>query len=683
MKKTFFTRGCSCKLARTTLIFVSFAAVSSTMSHAGAPEVETTETPTESEPLENWAEFTVGGFAVSGDDAAFQSRYGNNGDFYGGIESFHFEKLLESGTFSVDGHALFGLEDYEVDLAYVRDDLGFIRAGYSEYRTWYDGSGGFLPGAGTPAGWDDPITLSDDALELDRGKLWFEAGLRMENLPAVTFGYEHRWRNGEKDSTIWGRELGPKGVEPAFYDIDETSDIFLLDVDYTIQNTDLALSLRYQMDDNDNSRRTVTEAEPSAVDVWDTDLFSSSLSSQTRLNDQMLLSFGYLFTTLDTDVDGTIHDTVNAISGGSQFGQHVANCSFWWNPIGDLVVVPSFRSEWQDIEATTSGPGAGNSTTGVQDSDTDVFETTEELELRYTGLSNVVLYARGEWSQSDKDLVIFEGGRNTRWSDIETDASKYVLGANYYPVSGLSLSTQYYYRNLDQDFRNSYDDLTDPSLDGQLYGHAMDTHNANIRVTWRALSCLTFVTRYDYQKATIENEAFWNLGDVNNPRITDSIDSAEITRHILSESVTWNATDRFYLQGSFSWVSSETDTPANERDHTTNTNGASVDPSFIPDWDNDYIVASLNAGYAVSKNTSLIFGCSYYGADNYLDNSSVAVPYGTDSDEYALTLTLLQQINANMVWNLRYGYFEGEDNADGGYNDYDAHMVSTGLQIRF
>ncbi len=390
----------------------------------------------------------------------------------------------------------------------------------------------------------------------------------------------------------------------------------------------------------------------------------------------MLLTFGYLFTTLDTDVDGTLHDTVNAINGGSQFGQHVANCSFWWNPIDDLVVVPSVRSEWQNINAHTSGPGAANSTSGVQDSGIDVFETTEELELRYSGLSNVVLYARGEWTQSDKDLVIFEGGRNTRWSDIDTDVSKYVVGANYYPMGGLSLSAQYYFRMLDQDFRDSYDDLTNPALDGQLFGHAMDTHNANIRVTWRALPCLTFVTRYDYQKATIENEAFWDLANVNNPGVTDPIDAAEITRHILSESVTWNATERLYVQGSFSWVSSETDTPA---DSGVN----AVDELFVPDWDNDYIVVSLNSGYAVAKNTNLIFGCSYYGADNYLDNSSVAVPYGTDSDEYALTLTLVQQINPNLVWNMRYGYFKGEDDAAGGFNDYEAHMISTGLQVRF
>lgn len=673
MKTTSSTHSGSRRLAKTALISAGFAAVSSIMTHAGTPEVEaTTAAPTEAEPLENWATFTVGGYSVSGNDAAFQRRYGNNGDFYGGIESFHMEQAGDDGTFTVDGHALFGLEDYEVTLGYTKDDLGFIRGGYREFRTWYDGSGGYLPGAATPPGWIDPITFSDDELELDRGKVWLEAGLRMENIPSITFGYEHRWRDGQKDSTIWGREIGPKGVEPAFYEIDETSDIFRLDAEHAIQTTDLALSLRYRMDKNDDARKTVTEADPSARDIWETDLFSSSLSSQTRLNERMMLSFGYLFTTLDTDIDGSIHDTVTSLQGGSQFSQHVGNASFWWNPIDDLVVVPSIRTEWQNINAMTTGPGLANSTSGVQDSGIDDFQATEEIEVRYSGLSNVLLYAKATAVQSDKDLVIFEGGRNTRWSDIETDSGKYVIGANYYPLSGLSVSTQYYYKTLDQDFSNRYDVPT-PGLDGQLLGHAVDTHNANIRVTWRALPCLTFVTRYDYQKVTIENEAFWDSAAVSP---TSPIDSAEITRHILSESVTWNATERFYMQAGVNWVSSETDTPA---DSGVN----NVSPLFVPDWDNDYITASLNAGYAVAKNTDLILGYAYYSADNYLDNSSVAVPYGTVSDEHAVTLSMVQQINPNMVWNLRYGYFYGEDDATGGYNDYKAHMVSTGLQVRF
>lgn len=35
-----------------------------------------------------------------------------------------------------------------------------------------------------------------------------------------------------------------------------------------------------------------------------------------------------------------------------------------------------------------------------------------------------------------------------------------------------------------------------------------------------------------------------------------------------------------------------------------------------------------------------------------------------------------------MMWSLGYGYYIGNDNA-ASFNDYSAHMISTGLQIRF
>jgi hypothetical protein len=669
MKPKFFQPAPIRGLVKTIVLAGGCAIIPQAITLAGPVETETVPVE-EAEAAANWIEFSVGGVDVGGDDAAFQRRWGNNGDFYGGIDSFHFQQMMDDATFTVDGHALFGLEDYELELNYVKDGIGFIRGGYREFRTWYDPSGGWAPGLATPPGWDDPITRDDDALELDRGSVWFEAGLRIEDLPSVTFGYEHRWRDGEKDSTIWEGAGTYYGI-PAYYKIDETSDIFWLDVEHTVKNTDLALNLRYQVDDNDDSRYRANDTEDSKA-VYEADMFSSSLSSQTRFNERMLLSLGYMFTTLDTDIDGSFddHDPVaGALTGGGQIDQHVANAGFWWNPTDDFIVSPSLRLEWQDIYAEGSQPGAGAG--GFQDSGIDFFEATEMLEMRYTGISDLVLYASAEWTQSDKDQAIFEEGRGTRWTDVDTDRAKYTLGGNYYIRSGLTLSGQYYYRMVDQDFSNDYNPLG--GMDGQLENYSSDTHDVNVRLTWRAMPGLTFVTRYDYQQLTIENTAFW---DGNAVLATRTIDSGDITRHILSESVTWNVTEQLYLQGSVHWVSSETDTPAD-----SGANG--VNPDYVPDWDNDYLTASLAAGYAIGRNTDLLFSYSYYNADNYLSGGGVATPVGTVSDEHAFSIAMIQRINANMTWTARYGYYTGDDDASGGYNDYDAHMVSTGLQVRF
>jgi hypothetical protein len=51
-----------------------------------------------------------------------------------------------------------------------------------------------------------------------------------------------------------------------------------------------------------------------------------------------------------------------------------------------------------------------------------------------------------------------------------------------------------------------------------------------------------------------------------------------------------------------------------------------------------------------------------------------------------VSLTLNRMLTPNMVWNLRYGFITSQTDGDdqtGGYNDFTAQMVSTGLQIRF
>jgi hypothetical protein len=642
-----------------------------------------TPTAEEPDPASNWVDVTVGGALIGGDEAAYKRRLGQ-GDFYGGISDMHLESTVGDLTWTLDGHAMFGNEDYELILGLVKDGLGYIEAGYSEFRTWYDGSGGYFP-AGGPAG--SFVELYDDELSLDRGRVWIEAGLRMEDIPEITLGYQHLWREGQKDSTIWGRTTtlnGDRAYVPSYYDIDEERDVFTLDVEHALAKTNLGLGLRYDSVSNDNKRvqkrqyLTASDRTITQDDVYESDLFSTHLYSETHFNERMLLSFGYAFTTLDTDFDGTerVYSLTTSnrdhgyydMVGGSQMKLHAANASFWWNPVEDLVVVPSIKAEWEDTSALVSFIETARpidpELDGRSSNDIDQNEFSQELEVRYSGFDNLLLYARGEWSQEDSDRWIREelgAADDSRVFDTESDSSKYTIGANWYPLRGLSLSAQYYYETMEQDFDYAVVDLA-PMMNER----SVDTHDINLRLTWRALPNLTFVTRYDYQQTDFEQDPYKaGLGNV---------ESGEITRHILSESVTWNATSRLYVQGSAHWISDSTETGYNY---------TAAGQEYAPDWDNDYWCATVNAGYALTEKSTLEAGIFYYAADNYVNNQLASMPYGAIVDEYMLTLGYVQQISPNMVWNIRYGYYNSEDDAVGGNNDFDAHMVSTGLQVRF
>jgi hypothetical protein len=639
-------------------------------------------------PKTNWVNFTIGGAFVSDNDAGMKRRTQTNGDFYGGVDSMLYSKAInDSTTLTLDGHLLPGLEDYEFNLDLTKSELGYIKAGYKQYRTWYDGSGGFVPGAA--GGWIP--SSGDDELSLDRGNLWFEAGLRKEKLPKVTFGYSHEWRNGEKDSSSWGLSgtLTPPGasyaIVPTLLSIDEVSDTFTLDATHTLGKTDLGLGLRYESvryeDSMNVSINPVLPASTHQSHVNDTDLFSGSLTSETRFNDRMLLSCGYAYSTMSSDIDGSSRSsTLGAIStflsdlGGGSLSSNTINVNFWWNPIPDLVIVPSLLATWEDSDADsfTTRTGALLQSSA---NDSSFDQLAEQLEVRYTGVENLVLYSKLDFSQDDASDSLASDKGDIRVQSSDISQQKFVLGANWYPLSGLSVSTQYYHTNFNQDYDNWYNPAAGTSFDAQLETHGYDTDDLNVRVTWRALPNLTLVSRYDYQQTTIENQAYLNNPGV--PQVlTSKIDSADITRNIFSESLTWSPVKRAYVQGTFSYVFGQTDTPAD-------TNG----PSYIADSDSDYFTGSLTAGYAIDDKTSVTGNLTYYGASNYSGvGGAGAVGYGLNTDEFGLSLTLTRMITENMIWNLRYGYINSNtDSPDqtGGYNDFSAHLVSTGLQIHF
>jgi len=104
-----------------------------------------------------------------------------------------------------------------------------------------------------------------------------------------------------------------------------------------------------------------------------------------------------------------------------------------------------------------------------------------------------------------------------------------------------------------------------------------------------------------------------------------------------------------------------------------------------PNADNDYLTCGVSAGYAIDDRTDITASYNYYGTSNY---SLVAnsMGYGLNTDENVFSLTLTRAITDNMVWNLSYSYInsntDGNDQS-GGFNDFEANMISTGLQIRF
>ena len=645
----------------------------------------------------NWIDFSVGGVFVDGDKAQFQRRRQISGDAQGGVADFHWEKFVgENALLKVDGRGLFDNRNYSLKLDLTDPDKGFVRAGYRQARSWYDGSGGFFPATG---GW---LSLYDEELTLDRGEAWIEAGITLPDRPTVSFKYSHQFRDGEKDSLIWGDSLqggyGIRGIAPSFRSIDETRDIFQTDVTHSFGSTDWGLGLRYEAYRQDNSLNMRPRAGESNEryltqnEGGDLDLFNVHTFTQTPITDSLRFTTGYSFTTLDSDITGSriygadfdsIYDPTYRdrgyldLEGGSRTRQHVVNLNLMATPWESVSIVPSLRVEHQSIDSISNFENTPGRTLTAALSDRERLDVSERLEARYTGVTNWVFYSRGDWLQGQGSLYERRGTspapRFVDNFDFERDTDdtrltqKYTLGANWYPMQRLNFGTQYYHKIRSNEYEHKID--SNPN-DGSSFlrfpayftNHDFDTDDINLRITWRPLGTVTLISRYDFQKSTIDTRVD-GLAEIR---------SADLTTHIFSESISWSPVSRLYLQATVNYVLDEADTPAND-----------YAGGLVLDSQNDYWTASLAAGFALNQKTDLDAQYSYYRADNHTDNSAFSQPYGAGAEEHSITAGMPRRIRENLRWSLKYGFLDYRDGTSGGNNDFTANLVFSTVQWRF
>jgi len=112
----------------------------------------------------NWFDVSVGGNVVKGNKAQFMERHQLPQGAYGGVSDFHYEQDVgKKGLFEIDGRGIFDNHDYSLRLNFQNPDYGYLRGGYREFRTWYNGTGGYLPVN------DQMFHLDNEEFAIDRG----------------------------------------------------------------------------------------------------------------------------------------------------------------------------------------------------------------------------------------------------------------------------------------------------------------------------------------------------------------------------------------------------------------------------------------------------------------------------------------------------------------------------------
>jgi hypothetical protein len=690
-------------------------------------------TATEEEPeYKNWIELGIGGTIVNGDNAQFEQEHRLPADTaYGGIQGLHYEQTVgKNATLTVDGHAIWDTNDYDIQVQLSQPKLGYIKAGFTEFRSWYDGNGGFFPHN------DVFFNPPYPEMHIDRGDAWIELGLRAPDWPEITIRYEHEFRQGMKDSTIWGDTnltgLAPpanstRKIVPSFRNIDEKRDIFSFDASKTFGNTDVLLGMRYEHNENDdslNAERGAGQLPPvvpppgqqrkfTQTQNDDVDLFSGHGITETRFSDSLWFTAGYSYTTLTNDLSGsrifgTDWDSAFGepvptlgqrdaafidLAGTAQVKENLVNANLFWMPLESLTILTGFRYTHQNLDAdstflaeqpvpntppfTPTNPAHGFHygppipTFGERMADYDRF--AERLEMRYTGIKDWLFYAQGEWEEEYGHVNEFQNpGEEPLDKDTNALYQKYSIGANWYPTMRLSLSGQYYHK-----IASYNEDITTAEFP-RLIDQDWNVDDFNVRITFRpkipaCLGTLALVTRYDFVHTSIDGQ--WEI--FSDGELLSELQTGEIKQHVITESINWNPLARFYLQANVSYTLNQTDTPANNIDLVPNTGPT------VTNFRNDYWTVTSSAGYIIDDKTNVYTDFSFYCANDHFNNAAVAVPYGLGATEYTASATLTRQLNKQTRLLLRYGYYDYRDVLSGGHNNYRAHSLYSGLQIRF
>lgn len=656
----------------------------------------------------------IGTAQVDGNAAALQERAHQEETFYVGID--HLRQRAEDGTWMLEGLLLPELGRYAVDLELFRLDVGTLRIGYDQSRTWYHGHGGYLPIT------DSWYALEAPELAIDRRLFYVEATLDTDGWPLLTFRYQHRGREGEKSSTSWGdqsnRNNFRRGVLPTVLAVDEVHDTVELDVVKHFGETEVGGGVqgdRIRVSQQKRIRRApddpATDRRVTQDDTTESDIFRLHAYTITPLSEWVTLSSAAIYTELSSDVTGdrsygdsfaVPYDPLYGnrqredlgyidLDARGELDHLVLNSSLDIRPAAGWVIVPYVRYERYerrhtagyletDVFRNPRNRPVEPAEAFVDAASAEAYdEVAAHLDTRYTGFRRWVLYARAEGRYGEGDLeelidrreVLPEAGEPRRYLDQETEyvrkRGRVTLGANWYPRPGLSVSAQTWYEvrdyTYDYPLRFVEPDWAYPSY---VAWQETATWDANVRVVWRATSWLTATTRVDGKVRRRDGQAVDEA---------EAVESLQYESWIVSQVVTVAPHPRVLLHLTGSWTEDRLDTPAQElsppRDQLVL---ASV---------HDYVNAAADLFIVLTDASDLQLHYFRYEADNFVDNSAESTPYGVSISEHQVGASYVHRLSPHLRWSLEYGYLDSASATYGGNHDYTAHLLATRLQVRF
>jgi len=619
---------------------------------------------------------------VSGNRGQFREDHWMKDNWSGGIEEFTTQqKLGKDWQLTLEGTGIFDEEDYRLNLEIAKPEFGYIRAGFSQFRKYFNDQGGFFKGL-TPSSYS-----LDRDLALDNGKIYFEAGLRLPNLPKLTIGYERQYRDGTKSLLEWGQVTQggtSRSIFPSYKDINETVDIVKVEVEHTIKNINLGDQFRYERDRNDTTRYDMSNGATTTIrESYQHDSFFNTFRMDTTIKEKVYLSLGYLY--VNTSGDASLNVSTpgvlplfqqNWMTQGIDLDSdsHVVNVNAMFGPFAGLSIYAGLQVEETDShglsDALLTQLLPASLTNQVRTS-TDKTSFEETLGLRYTKIPFTTLYAEAKWTQQNVDLTetqLQNGGPDfARDTDTDISRQKYSVGFNTAPIKRWTFAGRYRHSISENDYDNSVD--TTDGYPALIRAQDFTTDEVMAKLTWRPCNEFNVAFKYQWLQSDIRtttDSIFWG---VNNITPGGELTSGKHDSMIYTLSATVLPTARLYITGLFSLQDT----------HTAAFDNASPE---VVSYKGDVYTGTLALGYALDEKTDLTAQYSYSRASNF-QNNAAGLPLGMDNEMHGATVGISRRIKENITVRIRYAYYEYNDDATGGMNDYQAHLASASCTVKF
>ena len=329
-------------------------------------------------------------------------------------------------------------------------------------------------------------------------------------------------------------------------------------------------------------------------------------------------------------------------------------------------------------QSGSSGAITYTSTPNAESSRIKEQVLTPALDIRYTGIQNIALYASASDRINSGDerllsvnaLTAAVGGVAN--NDTSENYGNYTLGANWRESASLTLRGEL--------FRKNHLTKADGYSTNLGDNYALENQFTGVKLTSiaKATDTVSATTRYIYQKGKMQVTGFL-------PGY-EQYDSMNATNHTISETIDWNPKPQFYAQGNLNLVYNVIDTiyPTAGGTPATATVAGYDSNKIVQNSNNNYVTVSVLAGWVIDKEDDFQVQGNYYRADN--GNTALAywtMPYGVVAKDYSVTVGLKHKFDAKTVGNFKVGYFHSDNQTTGGMTNYRGPLVCVTLERAF